>query len=221
MSGKGKAPRKPWPPVGKLRIFTLAQGEFIRTHCSNHTNAELADLVNETFGTSFTPTQVSSFISNRGFHTGRDTTFKKGQRPWNDGTKGQGVSRPNSGSFKAGIIPKSRRPIGSERIDSKDGYTIVKTAEINPKTGMPWWRPKHVLLWEHHHGPVPPGHNVQFIDGDRSNIVIENLELINKAVNAIRNKMGFSRVESELKPLVTTTAKLLHATYKRKKENEK
>ncbi len=210
-------PRKSWPPIGKLRLFTLEQGEYIKRMCRKYSDAELAERMNKKFKTTFKASQVASFINNRGFQTGRDTTFKKGNRPWNDGTKGYRLTRANKTSFKKGNYPTSAKPVGSERLD-RDGYIYVKTSKINPKTGRLWWRLKHVILWESHHGPVPPGHNVQFIDGDRTRIEIENLELISKAVNALRNKMRYSSFEPEIKPLITAIAKIDHATYKRRKD---
>ena len=36
----------------------------------------------------------------------------------------------------------------------------------------------HRMVWEHHHGPVPKGHHVHHIDGDRSNNDISNLECL-------------------------------------------
>lgn len=36
----------------------------------------------------------------------------------------------------------------------------------------------HRVVWEHHHGPIPKGHHVHHIDGDRSNNDIFNLECV-------------------------------------------
>lgn len=46
-------------------------------------------------------------------------------------------------------------------------------------------RPKrlHRAVWEHHRGPVPPGHHVHHVDGDPGNNAIENLECITAAVH--------------------------------------
>ncbi len=60
-------------------------------------------------------------------------------------------------------------PIGTER--DHCGYIKVKIAEPNV------WKFKHQLLWEEAHGPIPEGHIVYFIDGDRSNCRLANLRL--------------------------------------------
>jgi hypothetical protein len=31
------------------------------------------------------------------------------------------------------------------------------------------------LIWEHHHGPIPSGHKVIYVDGDRYNVSLSNL----------------------------------------------
>jgi hypothetical protein len=36
----------------------------------------------------------------------------------------------------------------------------------------------HRVVWEHHHGPIPPGHHVHHKDLDSTNNAIENLELV-------------------------------------------
>lgn len=41
--------------------------------------------------------------------------------------------------------------------------------------------PLHRELWEEHHGPIPPGHNIHHIDGNKSNNTIENLECLSVA----------------------------------------
>ncbi len=47
----------------------------------------------------------------------------------------------------------------------------------------------HVIVWEEHHGPVPKGHRVCFINGDKRDIRIGNLALISDADNMRRNSL--------------------------------
>src|ERR1700746_2449098 len=37
---------------------------------------------------------------------------------------------------------------------------------------------EHVLVWEHHHGPIPQGFTLHHKNGDKLDNMIENLELI-------------------------------------------
>ena len=80
----------------------------------------------------------------------------------------------SSTMFRKGNIPVNTKPVGSERL-TKDGYMAVKTAEPNV------WKLKHRLIWEQVHGPIPEGSNVQFRNGNRQDIRIENLYLISRA----------------------------------------
>lgn len=68
------------------------------------------------------------------------------------------------------------RPEDASELDSyvdKHGYKHIKR-------GQGFWPLAHHILWEEHHGKVPPGHMVKFIDGDRNNIKIENLRLVSR-----------------------------------------
>ena len=60
------------------------------------------------------------------------------------------------------------------------------------------WRPKHQLIWEDAHGSIPEGHIVIFLDGDRTNLALDNLALCSKSVALMLNKKGlrFSRADA-------------------------
>jgi hypothetical protein len=82
-------------------------------------------------------------------------------------------------NYKKGRIADNILPIGTERVN-KQGYTLVKVNAIkgehgNNQTYHDNWKFKQILVWEQHHGPVPPGHNVIFLDGDKNNFGISNL----------------------------------------------
>ena len=85
-------------------------------------------------------------------------------------------------TFKKGGVPDNIRPIGSEYIN-KQGYTLVKVNDSkgehgNSQTYRDNWKFKQILIWERHHGPVPDGYNVIFLDGDKSNFDLSNLSCI-------------------------------------------
>lgn len=102
--------------------------------------------------------------------------FMKGHIPANKGKKmsPEVYVKCSSTMFRKGNITCNTRPVGFERL-TKDGYTEVKTAEPNV------WKLKHRLIWEQVHGPIPEGCNIQFRNGNRQDIRIENLYLISRA----------------------------------------
>lgn len=211
-------------PTGQMnrgsKLFSSEEISFIKDRYRDLPLPELTVEFHKKFGAEKTQGQLRSYIHNNGITSGRTGRFESGHAPWAKGTKG--VVKPNSGNFKKGDVPPNLRPLGSERIDSKDGYVYVKTSAINQHTGfVGWWRQKHLLAWEAEHGPVPKGFIICFLDGDRTNCELENLEMISKAENAIRNKQSFSSLPEELKPTMRLVAKVQSKRFELlKKANE-
>ena len=142
----------------------------------NHTNEYIAKKLDTTLGAINAKAYELKLRKDPEWHMKQSSKgwFKKGHTPFNKGKEwsefmtkeGQEASR--STTFKPGSIPPNHKTVGYER-KSKDGYWEVKVAE--PRT----FKPKHRLLWEQHHGPIPKGVNIVFIDGNTDNIIIENL----------------------------------------------
>jgi len=57
---------------------------------------------------------------------------------------------------------------------TKYGYRRVR------KPGQRRLRMEHVLVWEAHHGPVPPGMELHHVDGDKLDNRIENLRIVTR-----------------------------------------
>jgi len=77
-----------------------------------------------------------------------------------------------------GVAARRYCPIGTERL-SKDGYLERKVSDGQPFHRR--WRFVHVLVWEAAHGPVPAGHAIVFVNGDKTDIRLENLQLVTRA----------------------------------------
>ena len=115
----------------------------------------------------------------------RANQFRAGQKAWNSGEKGLHTGGKST-QFKAGHVPHTWLPIGSEVVDPKDGYLKRKVRDGSvPATYN--WEFAHRLEYEKHHGPIPDGHVVCFRDGNRQNVDPSNLEAISRADLARRN----------------------------------
>ena len=140
----------------------------------------------------------SEFLSEQRKTLGQNGQFKKGMTPHNKGKKLSDATKAKLAKtmFKSGDRPHNTLPVGAESED-KDGYLIVKIAEPNV------WRYKHHIAYGE---PVPKGHKVIFIDGNKRNFDKANLMLISNAELMNRNTMN--RYQPELVQLLKTLSKL-------------
>jgi hypothetical protein len=203
-------------PVGTLIAYTQEQAQFIR---DNYTRLSIPDLTikfNARFQTNRTAGHLRAFTGNHKIRSGRTGCFAKGYIPANKGTKG--LTHANITSFKKGNNPPNRKPMGHQRICSKDGYILVKVPQDDPYTGFPSrYRPKHIVIWEEANGqPVPPGMAVAFKDGDRTNCILENFMLVSRHELLQLNQHHYRETPDELKPNVLAVAKLEAKVRKRK-----
>ena len=200
--------------IERFRVYTEEQVQFIRENYTKRSQAEIVDLFNARFGADITLKKLKALLGNRRTNSGRTGRFPKGCKPWNYGTKGQGLTGANSGSFKKGNAPPNRRPLWSERVCPRDGFILMKVPEPDPYTGFPTrYKHKHVYIWEQKHGPVPKGMVVVFIDGDKTHCKIENLMLISRAELLNLNQLGYKDTPDELKPHVLVLSKLQMKTW--------
>lgn len=128
---------------------------------------------------------------------GKSSRFKPGHKSWNTGLKGwQAGGDSVRTQFKPGRKPHTWRPIGYERV-TKDGYLERKLTD----TGVTRhdFVAVHRIVWERHHGPIPPGHVAVFRDSapKHTNITVERLELISRAELASRKVARAKRTLQE------------------------
>lgn len=100
------------------------------------------------------------------------------------------------------VAERSRVPIGSEH--RYGGYTMIKVDDKATGTKKDRraykenWKPKHIWVWEQHHGKVPPKHQVIFLDGDHENFNIKNLAAIPLQYVVMMNRNGWIKGNPEL-----------------------
>jgi hypothetical protein len=190
-------------------LFTPAQLKWLRTWYPHWEIPVLTVKFNVKFDGNKTEAQIRYCTKNHKIKSGHPSRFSKGHKPWNAGTKGQGLTTRNRGTFSNGHIPANRKPVGSERVDVKDDYILIKIAERDPHTGFPTrYKAKHVVLWEKKHGPTPKGSAIIFKDSNKRNFKSSNLICITRAELARLNQMDYKHQPAQVKPSVFALAKL-------------
>lgn len=175
-------------------FWTEEQKNFLRLNYPEHSRKELLELLNEHFKLNITLNQLISCLKNNKIQCGRTGYFEKGRAPFNKGLKGVTTGGVQT-QFKKGHKPKNYLPVGSERID-KDGYVIVKISDEGKWQQR--WRHKHKVVWEKANGKIPEGHCLLFLDRNKLNISLDNLELITKSQLARLNQKKLINDDPEL-----------------------
>lgn len=171
----------------------------------------------EAFGrTDVSPQNFKALCTRKGWSTGRNGQFPKGNVPAN---KGKAMPfHPNSARtrFKKGQLPHNTKYAGHERV-SKDGYVEISIEETNPHTGFERrYVLKHRWLWEQENGPVPDGMALKCLDGNRRNTDPSNWKLIPRGMlprlNGIHGRR-YDEAPAEIKPSILAVTELEHRVF--------
>jgi len=196
------------------RNWTKKEDNLLRQYYSDNPTEIVAILLNRTLfgvygrannlGLKKSETFATSPLSGRNPKLGEMPSsiihrFKKGHTPWNKGKKGICLGG-QAGWFLKGHLPKNTKEDGviSIRKDSKGNfYKWIRITRAH-------WIPLHRHIWELSHGPIKRGFNIQFKDGDAMNCTLENLEIISKKQNMLRNT--YHQWPEDLQQLLHTKA---------------
>ena len=193
-----------WLEANRLMVISDYHRAFISAFCRTDVKAS----------------HLHALRKRKGWKTGRTGCFEPGQEPPNKGIKchaGFGGNHPNElkTHFKKGerrgVAVRLYKPIGTERI-AKDGYIERKIHDGLPLQSR--WRAVQLIRWEEINGPVPKGHALKCLDGNRQNTSPSNWELVSRSLlprlNGGRHKkrIAFDEAPSELKPTIMALAKL-------------
>lgn len=184
------------------RTWTDEQEQYLVAHYATTSNAELAAALGKKNADRVMAKasllglkKSSEFLSEQSKNGGQ---FKKGMTPHNKGKKLSDSTKAKLAKtmFKSGNRPHNTLKVGAETQD-KYGYVMVKVAEPNV------WQYKHHIAYSE---PVPTGHKVIFLDGNKYNFERGNLQLVSNAELMNRNTMH--RYPPELVRLLKTLNKL-------------
>lgn len=189
MTGAKGAAQHKWTDAERARLAEIAPG---RSH------AEIRAIMTDEFGDHFGGTRITGALKRYGIKTGRTGRFEKGNA---GGFKSEEHRRAfmeagRATRYRKGNMPDNAadKPVGTERVDAKDGYVYVKVAErkTDPKSAHDNWRPKHHVVYERAYGPVPDGCNVVFADRDKRNFDPANLVAVPRPLWAVITKQGWA-----------------------------
>jgi hypothetical protein len=151
-------------------------------------------------------------------HGARKTQLKPGVSAWNKGIKGSTGHPPNV--FRPGNRPQTWVPVGTTRLDERDGYLVRKVSDTRDRKVD--WRPLHVLAWEAENGPVPAGHVVVFKPGRKTTeeaaITPDAVECISRRDLMLRNT--YHRYGPEVAKLVQLRGAITRQINKRAKHEQ-
>ncbi len=170
-----------------------------------------------------TLSNLAALCKRRGWLTGRTGRFEPGHdRSPNRGLKGWAPPGSEKGWFKPGHLSGRARelqqPIGAERI-AKGGYLQRKVNNDRPFQRR--WKMVHLIEWEAANGPLPEGHALKCLDGNRLNTAAANWVAVPRALLprlAGRWRQPFDSAPLELKPALLAVARLEHAAREALKE---
>lgn len=171
--------------------------------------------------TDVSQSNLTALCKRKGWLTGRTGQFTPGQASHNAGKKGIHYRGSEKGWFKKGVrqgvATKLYKPIGTERV-TRDGYLERKIHDGMPLQSR--WRAVHLIKWEAVNGPIPEGHALKCLDGDKTNTDPSNWEAIPRAIlPRLNGRFGrdYDSASPEVKPTILLVAKLEHQAREMKK----
>ena len=140
--------------------YTEEQDEWLRQNVGKYDSKDLAHEFNKVFSADVDCDSVRNQCQVKGIKFGRST--HKGYRRYDN------------------------TPIGTEYISNR-GEVFVKVSDLpmSQERRNPYinWKRKSNVVWEQHHGKIPEGHVIVFLDSNSLNCDISNLECVPNSIN--------------------------------------
>ena len=167
----------------KARIrhtWTNEQIEYLKNIAKGTPRKVIVDKINKEFNLNLSMRQLRDCMNSRGIRNNIDKRFSA-----------------ESGGNRC----QQEKPIGTMS-KWECGYTRIKTGDNE-------WEFIQRYVWRKHHGEIPPGHSVIFLDGNTDNYNIENLALVNRNELMKYNSMRLKSSDIELNKTAVNLAKLI------------
>ena len=200
--------------MGKHYFWTPEMDAVLKTYYGLWTSNEIAQLLNDEFGTGFTKSAIDNRIKHKGISTkgprhcyteeqdewlcqnishctypdlvvAFNEKFHTSQSYYNIKSHCQRKGFQGGSSYQKGYANWRKTPIGTEKIYNGRIYVKVSDAPSGrkKKNHMENWKAKGQVVWEQHHGKVPEGYCVVYLDGNPLNCDISNLECTSNNIN--------------------------------------
>lgn len=203
--------------MGRARHISYSDAEliWIGQNCQLP-RKELHDRFVKTWGRlDVTYDNLKALCWRKGWKARNSGRFEKGALSHNKGKKGVYAPGSEKGWFakgeRKGKANQNYQPVGTERI-SGDGYVARKINDDLPFYKR--WAHVHRLNWVAANGPVPDGHRLKCLDGNKLNVAAENWIAVPLAIaprlNGIYGR-NYDSAPAELKPAILATARLAQA----------
>jgi len=142
--------------------YTPEMIDFIRNNALMHYTRDIASLFNKKFNAAVTANDIRRVLYNYNIPFIKNNTRYK-----------------NSFTY----------PIGQEIVNVKND-TYIKISNEGKKNEK--WVKKQNIIWEKNNGKIPKGYCVIFLDGNKSNFELDNLELVKITEYRLFIKHGFN-----------------------------
>ena len=159
--------------------YTIIQDKWLLENIPNHTYPTLCKLFNERFKADVNKQALQKHCLNE---------------------LGVRIEKSKKGDYKSAIA----KSVGFERMD--DGYVWVKV-RTDEGANKKNWVQKHRYVWEQENGKIPDGYKIVFLDGNRLNCDISNLDCvpvnIQASINYVPNNVAIRKCKIASKRLET------------------
>lgn len=187
--------------------YTPEMIAFLESHYPIAPVVEWMNKFNQTFGTNKSKGALIGSCKRFKIKSGRTGRFEKGHVSHNKGKTVplRGKARETAFGGCRSNANDNRKPLGSTRVCTNDGYLIIKVAEPNI------WRHAHVVIWEKENGEVPKDHVIRFYDNSPEKIkapTLDNLFMVSRGVHARLTQMKLSEIPMEHKETTILIAKI-------------
>jgi hypothetical protein len=206
---------------GRRRLYSAEEMDWLEANRTLSLKECHRQFVETFHREDITEGKLRSLRKNAKLKTGRTGHFQKGQAPWSKGKKLGNNPGSARTQFRKGQQPHNYEGAGHESVGD-DGYIWIVTDQRNPWTGAATWRVhKHRWLWEQKNGPVPEGHALKCLDGNRLNTDPANWECVPKGMLPRLNGVSVTTIPydaapDELKPTIMAAAKVAQRVHERR-----